>query len=273
MPEPLTLIAIGAAIGGAAGKFVEKAWDSGEKWVVSHFRDHHEKAKAKAVENSVDFLRCLGDRVTRLEKNGRVSENFLSVAQEHPEFSIVLQKAILSAAQTSERSKHDLLARLVTERLQAAPESLVSMVSKMACDAVSYVTPNQLSILGLITNLLYVSPTDRLDAFAAMEWFRSRVTPFLGVNLSELEYTHLESLSCMRFNLFVSRDLAKILLARFGEGFDTDILQTTQFGQLLSRKWCDEHLQQCSLTTLGQLIGVMVNDQRLGGETSLEPWG
>ncbi len=29
--EPLSIIAIGAAVGGAAGKFVEKAWDSGEK--------------------------------------------------------------------------------------------------------------------------------------------------------------------------------------------------------------------------------------------------
>lgn len=35
MTDPLSLIAVGAAVGGAAGKFVEKAWDSGEKWLVT----------------------------------------------------------------------------------------------------------------------------------------------------------------------------------------------------------------------------------------------
>ena len=48
MPEPLSLIALGAAIGGGAGKFVEKAWDSGEKWIVSYFANHQEKAREKA---------------------------------------------------------------------------------------------------------------------------------------------------------------------------------------------------------------------------------
>ena len=42
MSDPLSLIAVSAlsgAIGGGAGKFVEKAWDSGEKWVVSYFAE------------------------------------------------------------------------------------------------------------------------------------------------------------------------------------------------------------------------------------------
>jgi hypothetical protein len=38
MPDPVSMIALGAAIGGAAGKFVEKAWDSGEKWAASRLR-------------------------------------------------------------------------------------------------------------------------------------------------------------------------------------------------------------------------------------------
>ncbi len=48
MPDPLSLVALGAAIGGGAGKFVEKAWDSGEKWIVSYFANHQEKAREKA---------------------------------------------------------------------------------------------------------------------------------------------------------------------------------------------------------------------------------
>ena len=47
MADPLSLVALGAAVGGAAGKFVEKAWDSGEKWITSYFADHRPKAIAQ----------------------------------------------------------------------------------------------------------------------------------------------------------------------------------------------------------------------------------
>jgi hypothetical protein len=64
--EPLSLIALGAAVGGGAGKFVEKAWGSGEKWIQSYFKDHKENAQIKATENSLDFLAELAQRVKQL---------------------------------------------------------------------------------------------------------------------------------------------------------------------------------------------------------------
>jgi len=42
MVDPTSII-IGAAIGGAAGKFVEKAWNLGEKWISSYFKTTHQK--------------------------------------------------------------------------------------------------------------------------------------------------------------------------------------------------------------------------------------
>jgi hypothetical protein len=65
MPDPLSLIALGAAVGGGAGKFVEKAWDSGEKWIVSYFSGHQKKAREKAEENSADFLKKLGETIEK----------------------------------------------------------------------------------------------------------------------------------------------------------------------------------------------------------------
>ncbi|MGO9147025.1 MAG: hypothetical protein ACLQDF_11710 [Desulfomonilia bacterium] len=56
MPEPISMIAVGAAIGGAAGKFVEKAWDSGEKWLSNYFENHRPKAQDKAKEKPAN--RC-----------------------------------------------------------------------------------------------------------------------------------------------------------------------------------------------------------------------
>ncbi len=273
MPEPMSMIALGAAIGGGAGKFVEKAWDSGEKWVVSHFANHQEKATAKAVENSIEFLTMLGKRVTDLEERNQVSEEFLSTAQEHPDFSVVLQKAMLSAAQTENQTKHDILSRLVAERIQASPESLVSMASKMACDVVSYTTPNQLLILGLLVNVLYITPAGSLNEKQKIDWIQTRLTRFIDVKPKNIDYTHLESLSCMKVTSIISRDLAKVLKAKLGDTFDFDGFVSTPLGERLAHMWKDDGLQKCDLTTVGQMLGVMVNDQRGGGKTGFTGWG
>lgn len=273
MPEPLSLIALGAAIGGGAGKFVEKAWDSGEKWVVSYFSNHQEKAREKAEENSSDFLRKLGERVSELEKSNSISEEALVTAQEHPDFSVVLQKAMLSAAQTDNESKHDLLSRLVAERIQASPESMLSMASKMACDAISYTTPNQLLILGFLTNVLYINPNGLFHQSQHLPWLQARLGPFLGVNPNHMDYTHLESLSCLKFESFITRDLAQILNQKMGSGFDYEGFKSTQLGEKVLAAWEGGSLKSCQLTSVGQILGVMVSDQYVGGKTSMSGWG
>jgi len=67
MSDPLSLVALGAAIGGAAGKFTEKAWDSGQRWLKTYFANHGKKAQLKAKENSLEFLKELAERVKKLE--------------------------------------------------------------------------------------------------------------------------------------------------------------------------------------------------------------
>ena len=273
MPDPLSLVALGAAIGGGAGKFVEKAWDSGEKWIVSYFANHQEKAREKAEENSADFLKKLGARVAELENNNQISEDSLVTAQEHPDFSVVLQKAMLSAAQTDSESKHDLLSRLVAERIQAAPESMLSMASKMACDAISFTTPNQLQILGLLTNILYIEPSGLTHQSQQMPWLQARTAPFLSVNANPMDYTHLESLSCMKFESFITRDLSQILTQKLGKGFEYEEFKLTQLGDKLIAIWEEKSLKSCQLTTVGQILGIMVSDQFIGGKTNMSGWG
>jgi len=274
--DPLSLIAVSAlsgAIGGGAGKFVEKAWDSGEKWVVSHFANHQEKAREKAEENSADFLKKLGTRVSELEKNNQVSEESLVTAQEHPDFSVVLQKAMLSAAQTDNESKHDLLSRLVSERIQVSPESMISMASKMACDAISYTTPNQLQILGLLANILYIQPTGLTQQANQIPWLEARMGPFLDVSATPLDYMHLESLSCMKFESFMTRDLSAILTQKMVRNFDYETFKATELGEKLVDIWDAKSLNSCQLTTVGQILGIMVTDQYTGSKTNFSGWG
>ena len=273
MPDPISLIALGAAVGGCAGKFVEKAWDSGEKWVVSYFSNHQEKAREKAEKNSANFLNKLGQSVSELEKSSEVAEETINTAQEHPDFSVILQKAMLSAAQTDNEDKHDLLARLVSERLKSSPESMLAMASKMACDAISFTTPNQLQILGLLTNILYIQPNGLIGPEQNQEWMIARVIPFLNARPELIDYTHLESISCMKFESFISRDLKVVFDQKFYNQFNYDIFSTHPVGTQLIEKWEGKSLKSCQLTTVGQILGVMISDQVCGGKTNMLSWG
>ncbi|HDM77501.1 MAG TPA: hypothetical protein ENG51_13690 [Deltaproteobacteria bacterium] len=272
MADPLSLVALGAAVGGAAGKFVEKAWDSGEKWIASYFANHHEKSQKKAKENTLSFLTELASRVEALEKNRVIPPERISAAQEHPEFSVVLQKAMISASQTTNKEKHQLLARLVAERMKASPESMLALTSKMACDAISYTTPDQLKILGLVTNIMYIGLASKLPKDKYLEYLQSRLSPFSSVRPTNLDYVHLEALSCLKFEPFLTRDLKKILTDKNQGEFDYDVFKELPIGKNLIEIWENYRLKSTQLTSVGQMIGVMVSDQITGSVTDMSSW-
>ena len=278
MPDPLSIV-LGAAIGSAAGKFVEKALDSGEKWLAALFADHGEKARGKGHDNASQFFRELAERVANLEKANQVSEQSLSTALKHPDFSVFFQKALLSAAQTDNRDKHLLLSRLVEERLQTSPESLLSLVSKMACNTISDITPNQLRILGLAATVRY--PTSgQFDIAQATQWLQRRIAPLIEAKTNNrLDCIHLESLSCInRASRFSFLSLA--LQIKFVDShLNFDEFVSTQLGQDLEYVWeggevqGDWGLGSYDLTTVGLLLGVMVGDEYSGTKTNFEGWG
>ena len=120
MPEPITTILAAGAAGAATGKFVEKAWDSGERWIRAFFRDHQGKLIEKAADNSKAFLNELAAKVARLEESQQVDRAVIDRALEEPNFGALLQKALIGSAQTASDEKHDILASLVTNRLLAS---------------------------------------------------------------------------------------------------------------------------------------------------------
>src|SRR5438094_9070456 len=105
MTDPLSLIALGAAVGGAAGKFVEKAWDSGEKWLGTYFANHRQKAQETARANAAGFLNNVAHEIDVRSRAGEIPAADLETAQDHPDFSAILQSALLTAAQTDDTDK------------------------------------------------------------------------------------------------------------------------------------------------------------------------
>ena len=277
--EPVSLIVLGAAIGGASGKFVEKAWDSGEKWIQSYFKDHKETALKQATENSKDFLNQLAQEIKHLEDQRTVSKEKIDQAQDHPDFSAFLQKALLTSAQTDSKDKHKLLARLVSERLASEPESVFSLASKMACDALSFTSTNQIEMLGLVTNIYLIRPYPFPPVGIMPEkfqewmdnWITKRLSPYGNLTIGKQDLNHLESLSCLKITQFITRDLNQL----YTEGdfnFDFNILKDTVLNEKIKQLWDVSRLQTIDLTTTGQIIGVMASDIIPDTKTNLDGW-
>src|SRR5690554_251881 len=276
--EPLSIIAIGAAVGGAAGKFVEKAWDSGEKWIQSYFKDHKEVAQQKATDNTMDFLNELAQKVKQLEDSKQIPKDKIESAQDHPDFSAMLQKALLTSAQTDSKDKHIILARLVSERLKSEPESILALGSKMACDAISYATVNQLLILGLAVNFYGIRPnpfppigvneTNFQEYMNA--WLTQRLKPYEKIEFKQIDIIHLESLSCLKVNTFIGRGLND-MFKKENLVYDFEKMVDIQLREKMKKIWNDG-LQKIDLTTVGQIIGVSVSDLLTDTNTTFDGW-
>ena len=279
MVDPAS-IAIGAAIGGAAGAFTKEVWDLGKNWIHNYFKDHKPKAIAKAEQNSLDFLAQLAQRVKTLEEQGDQQKKVIEDSLNQPDFSILLQKAILSSAQTDDKGKHEILARLVADRLTQDTESLLVLCSKQATDVVPMLTNRQMKILGFLTTIFFIRP----HAFPPLSiidndtefnmWYQQWLTRILIIYqdlvVDNMDYLHLESLSCIKWDPIVSRDLEKILNSKKDTKFKFDVnaFLKTPVGSKINELW-NAGLKSALPTTVGQLIGVYTSDHLLGTVTSL----
>lgn len=281
MVDPAS-IALGAAIGGAAGKFVDKAWNLGEKWISSYFKDHAPKAIEKAQLNSLEFLSDLAKRVKNLEKQGVQQKKIIEDSLNHPDFSVLLQKAMMSSAQTEDKQKHELLARLVSDRLTKDSDSLFTLTNQTACDAIPRINANQMKILGLLATVFFIRPTPFPPTNKSQqemedwwsEWLEEKLSYCQDIHPNLMDYLHLASLSCTKWEPVLERELEELINFPKNSGikFNYTAFSQTEVGQKMLQLW-ESGLGGALPTTIGILIGIYVSDMLLNTETSLEQWG
>jgi hypothetical protein len=259
MEDPLTLVATGAAVGGAAGKFVEKAWDCGERWLRERFGSHTEVAQKRARENAAEFVHHLAIRVHALEVEASSSGRSVGTGIQDPQFSVLLQKSILNAAQTSDEQKQRILAELVGKRLFAEEESTLALASQLASDAIAHSNRRQLEVMAFLVFVDEIRPRDPYPTAQQFKtWLEVHLQPFTNMDFEEIDAKHLVAISCASYDPTSERSLPLFLAMKAGEEL---------IGELHSDTFKDvkgvDYIQICwnlgiagiQLTSVGSIVG------------------
>lgn len=279
--DPVSIAVTSAAIGGVAGKFVEKAWNLGEKWIIGYFKSHGKEAQEKAKENALSFLAKVAESVKIIQDNTKtdpVTLDVINTSFKDPDFSAVLQRAIVTSARTPSDDKHKILARLITERLLAKSDDMISLASSVAVEAISALKAKHLYVLGLSvlvegirpTNFPEDLPPEQLNQ-VARDWWLKNLSPLIQKveDLTDIDIRHLVGVNCIEYESFIGRDLTKILKSGFGDWEIDKFLSETEEGKKL-KEYYNKYLQKMTLTSAGQLIGIYVKDQVTGIRTIID---
>jgi len=268
MSDPISIIALGAAVGGAAGKLAEKAWDNGQRWLKERFGSYDHDVQEKAQLNAAHFIEHLAKRVELLEKetlgHGLLLENVVS----HPQFSVLLQKSLLNAAQTDDETKQDLLAELVAARLTSNHETTFSLASQLASDAIAHSTKQQLQLMALSFFVQQVRPKHPLSATDYRRWLEVWLKPFEYFEFVENDALHLVAIACASYDPASERDLTLLLQMKGGTNhLKTDLTDLIEV-EVLQMQWVFG-LSGVFLTSVGSIVGGLALDQMIDSKYEL----
>lgn len=268
MADPLSMIAIGAAVGGTAGKLAEKAWDSGERWLRERFASHGQEVQEQARKNVAQFVERLADRVKALENDRAIDPARLLETERHPQFSSLLQRSLLNAAQTDDASKHDILARLVAARLTVDAETTLALASRLAADAIARSTRRQLTLMALCCFLQDIRPRDPMPVPDYIAWLDVFLKPFSAFEFKDVDARHLVAIACASYDRGSERDLNILLGMKGGPHCIGAPFGDLDAVELLQINW-NEGLAGVFLTSVGSIVGGLAFDQITGAKSGM----
>lgn len=289
--DPLSLILAGAAAGGVAGKLAELFTG----YLGDLLRGQDRTTQEAAAENAAAFLAKL---VAQIQTGAQTSGNSIEVRVEpaltDPDFATTVRTALVGAARTANPDRHAILARAVTERLSAEPESIEAVASNLAVEVVPRLSQSDLQLLGLAAVTYNIRPTvelliDRVGVSDGSQneqagwqpstefvtWFRRAVTYHaLGTALSDINWVHLVSASCVVYERKLLKNLHRTLQHHMVEILDhraqinlardiAHFLHLDPIGRDLAGLW-KAGLQHTTLTPVGLLIGTAVHETKSG---------
>ncbi len=272
-PEQLKTAAEIAGIGSgliAGAEFLPTVVGCAKKWISAKFHGHPQKAIDVALSNFNDFSGqvniCLNG-MQQIEGFEEKKEQALA----DPDYTSLFQEAVLGAARTNSVQTHKILARLVTERLAAEPDSLRTLASHMACDAVLQLSPKHLRFLGFMAILYAMDTPDYVKGVSGetgvdsdqktfekgLSWLSDELSPLLPIGeMTHADYSHLEAVSCITNGAYIT-ELLHLLKWKFStKQINESWIEQNPIYKVLCKYWNSS----ASLTPAGTLIGMYVRD-------------
>jgi|GEM_PF-3127890 len=268
-------------VAGAAGAFIKQLGEKGVNWLIQLVGSHSQTVQAQAKANLENFLIRLAKRVEVLEAELPASERqVFEEALSHPSLSLLLQKSMVSAASTESEDRHTILSELIAQRLSAGADDMIALVGAAACDIVNALSSKHIRLLGLIARLLSIRPIGKPEFTEQGEydkylltWWAPLATLCEGLEgVNELDLRHLAGLSCITISVGARQLYQLFALAVVPSAMEPTMtaFEAEAWWGDFKRIW-DVGLGHVSLTTLGELIGVLYHDSQLKSETVI-PW-
>lgn len=278
-----------ALVGGLTGAFSQDIYNSGRNWILARFIGHPKEAQESAQNNVNNFFGEVNIRVGALEKLNENIEDEEKRALSDPDYTYLLYEAVLGAARTNSEQKHKLLARLVTDRLAAEPDSLRTLAAHMACNAVPQLSNMHLKLLGVLyiirhqpvpSYIMDLPYDERIDV--GTKWCLTEIAPFIPIGeITDFDFAHLIAVSCITYvpQMIYSRigctpepDYWKLPIVVRGklcslkelyclpQPVKEPSMEQDQIGKDLLSAWENSDMRKASLTPAGSLIGMYVRD-------------
>jgi hypothetical protein len=278
-PDPYALKAVETA----TKTIVELLHEDVKSGVKELLKTITERGKEQAIKNADAFSSVLESDIIQRISIGVSTDGYerINGNLDDPDFAFLVRQATVASARTANPDKHKLLARAVTERLLAQPESLVALASSLACEVIPCLTPFQLNFLGLLATILFLRPNSyheltesplEVQQHAYITWLKIELSAFRPFpQMRPIDYAHLQGMSCIDFLSIGRSDLSKLLFPKYfpnftwPEGFFNN-------NELLVELDKIEGLYSCTLTTVGSLIGAHVHDIKLNIAPTIFEW-
>lgn len=273
-------IVVPVAISGATSTFITLLVTKGADWLIQLVASHSPEVQKKAVANLQNYVNRLANRVERLEAELPAGQrNVFDEALDHPSTSLLLKKAMVSAASTDNEDHHTILSELITQRLTARADDMIALAGSAACDIVNALSSKHIWELGLIIRFDDVRPdspvefTDQ-DAYDnyVIEWFQPLDELSKKIdNLTNIDQMHLLGLGCVVMTS-LPKDLKKYL---------TIPVEPASMEPTMSKfealPWWEhflsifnKNMKFLRLTSIGSLIGILCHDSTLGVTTNIK---
>ncbi|XXY48540.1 LPO_1073/Vpar_1526 family protein [Sorangium sp. So ce269] len=231
-------------------------------------------ATQRVDELSATFVRIATEQQITQEQLGQLAE---------PDVQAVLNSAIHAGARRDSKELHELLARLIVQRLQSTEGDVWALALNESVDAAGKLNANQLRLLALAFMFKHARwCTEPYDWKTCNEFLNKTVTPLLEVQSSDGDLLHLEYTGCgtldrlyrPQFDLFVGRRLGSLF-----KGVPKDPATLTKIIDRESRilaqlrkVMTDTKSDTLILTTVGLVLGSIVVEQLSGARVPIEHW-